>query len=43
MKLIVNQAYDNMGLHGTQTLGQILDGINAQHARRARLRPPGAR
>lgn len=27
MKLIVNQAYDNMGLHGTQTLGPILDGI----------------
>jgi len=27
MKLVVNQAYDNMGLHGTQTLGPILDGI----------------
>jgi enoyl-CoA hydratase len=27
MKLIVNQAYDNMGLQGTQTLGPILDGI----------------
>jgi len=26
MKLIVNQAYENMGLHGTQTLGPILDG-----------------
>ena len=26
MKLIVNQAYDNMGLNGTQTLGPILDG-----------------
>jgi len=26
MKLIVNQAYDNMGLPGTQTLGPILDG-----------------
>ena len=26
MKLIVNQAYDNMGLQGTQTLGPILDG-----------------
>ena len=26
MKLIVNQAYDNMGLHSTQTLGPILDG-----------------
>ena len=27
MKMIVNQAYDNMGLQGTQTLGPILDGI----------------
>jgi enoyl-CoA hydratase len=27
MKLVVNQAYDNMGLRGTQTLGPILDGI----------------
>lgn len=27
MKLIVNQAYDNMGVQGTQTLGPILDGI----------------
>jgi enoyl-CoA hydratase len=27
MKLIVNQAYDNMGLQATQTLGPILDGI----------------
>tara|TARA_R110002096_G_scaffold204341_3_gene389836 strand:- start:8128 stop:9018 length:891 start_codon:yes stop_codon:yes gene_type:complete len=27
MKLIVNQAYDNMGLQGTQTLGPIMDGI----------------
>ena len=27
MKLIVNQAYDNMGLQRTQTLGPILDGI----------------
>lgn len=26
MKLIVNQAYENMGLHNTQTLGIILDG-----------------
>lgn len=26
MKLIVNQAYDNMGLQGTQVLGPILDG-----------------
>ncbi len=27
MKLIVNQAYDNMGLAATQTLGPILDGL----------------
>jgi len=27
MKLIVNQAFDNMGLQGTQVLGPILDGI----------------
>ena len=27
MKLIVNQAYDNMGLQSTQYLGTILDGI----------------
>ena len=27
MKLVVNQAYDNMGLQGTQILGPILDGI----------------
>jgi enoyl-CoA hydratase len=27
MKLIVNQAYENMGLQSTQTLGPILDGI----------------
>jgi enoyl-CoA hydratase len=27
MKLIVNQAYDNMGLGSTQTLGPILDGL----------------
>jgi len=27
MKLIVNQAYDNMGLQSTQILGPILDGI----------------
>jgi enoyl-CoA hydratase len=26
MKLIVNQAYDNMGLHSTQMLGSVLDG-----------------
>jgi enoyl-CoA hydratase len=27
MKLIVNQAYDNMGLQSTQTLGPVLDGV----------------
>lgn len=27
MKLIVNQAYENMGLHLTQPLGPILDGL----------------
>jgi enoyl-CoA hydratase len=27
MKLIVNQAYENMGLQATQTLGPILDGL----------------
>ena len=27
MKLIVNQAYDNMGLRSTQALGPILDGL----------------
>jgi enoyl-CoA hydratase len=27
MKLIVNQAYENMGLHSTQTLGLVLDGL----------------
>ncbi|MGB0211377.1 crotonase/enoyl-CoA hydratase family protein [Algiphilus sp.] len=27
MKLVVNQAYENMGLAGTQTLGPILDGL----------------
>ena len=27
MKLIVNQAYENMGLYSTQTLGPILDGL----------------
>jgi enoyl-CoA hydratase/carnithine racemase len=27
MKLIVNQAYDNMGLASTQTLGPIIDGL----------------
>jgi len=36
MKLIVNQAYDNMGLAATQTLGPILDGLmrNTPDARR---------
>lgn len=36
MKLIVNQAYDNMGLASTQTLGPILDGLmrNTPDARR---------
>jgi enoyl-CoA hydratase len=34
MKLIVNQAYENMGLHATQTLGPILDGL-------MRNTPPG--
>ena len=27
MKLIVNQAYENQGLHSTQLLGPILDGL----------------
>jgi enoyl-CoA hydratase len=27
MKLIVNQAYENMGLHSTQLLGSVLDGM----------------
>lgn len=27
MKLVVNQAYENMGLHSTQILGPILDGL----------------
>jgi enoyl-CoA hydratase len=27
MKLVVNQAYEQMGLHATQALGQILDGL----------------
>ena len=36
MKLMVNQAYENMGLHSTQTLGPILDGLmrNTPDARR---------
>jgi enoyl-CoA hydratase len=27
MKMIVNQAYENMGISATQTLGPILDGL----------------
>lgn len=27
MKLVVNQAYENMGLHSTQLLGSVLDGM----------------
>jgi enoyl-CoA hydratase len=27
MKLVVNQAYESMGLHAIQTLGPILDGL----------------
>lgn len=27
MKLIINQAYENMGLHSTQLLGSIMDGL----------------
>ena len=27
MKLMVNQAYENMGLAATQTLGPVLDGL----------------
>jgi enoyl-CoA hydratase len=36
MKLIVNQAFENMGLHSTMTLGPILDGLmrNTPDARR---------
>jgi enoyl-CoA hydratase len=36
MKLVVNQAYENMGLSTTQTLGPILDGLmrNTPEARR---------
>jgi enoyl-CoA hydratase len=36
MKLIVNQAYENMGLASTQLLGPILDGLmrNTPDARR---------
>ena len=31
MKLLVNQAYENMGLAGTQTLATLFDGI-ARHS-----------
>ena len=36
MKLVVNHAYENMGLHSTQVLGPILDGLmrNTPDARR---------
>ena len=36
MKLVVNQAYENMGLASSQTLGVILDGLmrNTPDARR---------
>ena len=36
MKLVVNQAFENMGLASTQTLGPILDGLmrNTPEARR---------
>jgi len=30
-KLMINQAYDNMGLHGTQILAALFDGI-ARHS-----------
>jgi hypothetical protein len=46
MKLIVNQAYENMGLRATQTLGPILDGLMrntpAGLAFVGRLRPPAS-
>ena len=36
MKLVVNQVYENQGLHSTQLLGPILDGLmrNTPDARR---------
>ncbi|HET9074852.1 MAG TPA: crotonase/enoyl-CoA hydratase family protein [Solirubrobacteraceae bacterium] len=47
MKLVVNQAYENMGLASTQTLGVILDGLmrNTPDARRfiARAEQEGVR
>ena len=42
MKLVVNQAYDNMGLHGTQTLGLILDGIMRNTLEGPRISPAEA-
>lgn len=40
-KLIVNQAYENMGLASTQTLGGILDGLMRNTPRRSiSSRPP---
>jgi enoyl-CoA hydratase len=47
MKLVVNHAYENMGISSTQTLGPILDGLmrNTPDARRfieiAERRRPG--
>lgn len=38
-KLIVNQAYENMGLASTQLLGGILDGLMRNNPRRARVHP----
>jgi enoyl-CoA hydratase len=32
MKIIVNQAYENMGLSSTQILGPILDGLMRERA-----------
>ena len=44
MKLVVNQAYDNMGLASTQKLGPILDGLMRNTPGRAALdRGCGAR
>ncbi|BCI91493.1 hypothetical protein NIIDMKKI_66990 [Mycobacterium kansasii] len=43
-KLIVNQAYENMGLASTQTLGGILDGLMRNTPRRwTSSRPPKPR
>lgn len=40
MKLVVNQAYENMGLNSTQLLGSVMDGImrNTPQAREFILR-----